>query len=150
MIDDEGDSCTAEEMAPGSATILLSYLTGPEDCGTLQNEVEVSASNEPGATRLTLKNADSATAVVECPFLNIVKLADEDPIDAGEEASFTITIWNSGPGDALDVEFDDELPAGIGWNFERSSAIDKFACELASSQVLGEESQMTIDCSGHR
>ena len=48
-IDDAGDSCTTESMAPGSATILLSYLTSQADCGSLVNNVEVSASNEPAA-----------------------------------------------------------------------------------------------------
>ncbi len=146
MIDDAGDTCTAEEMAPSppSATILLSYLTGPEDCGTLQNDVEVSASNEP-ANKVDVKNADSATAVVACPFLNIVKIADEDPIDAGDEASFTITIWNDGPGDAREVFFHDDLPAGIEWNMEILSG-HKFGCEFASSQVEGSEFQQSIGC----
>ena len=94
-IDDAGDSCTAESMAPGTATILLSYLTSKADCGSLVNNVEVSASNEPAAN-IGPDNEAEATITVECPGLNLTKTADSDPIDAGEEASFTIHCGTRG------------------------------------------------------
>ena len=56
--------------------------------------------------------------MVECPGLNLIKTADEDPIVAGDEASFTITLWNAGPGDALDATLHEDLPAGLTWDFE--------------------------------
>ena len=51
-IDDAGDSCTAESMAPGGAR--SSWLSTSEaDCGSLVNNVEVSASNERGSQHRT-------------------------------------------------------------------------------------------------
>ncbi|HEX5039471.1 MAG TPA: hypothetical protein VFW95_05005 [Candidatus Limnocylindria bacterium] len=145
-IDDAGDSCTADSMVPGTATIIVSYLTSEADCGTLVNNVEVSASNEPAAV-IGADNEASADITVECPGLNHTKVADATPIDAGEEASFTIRLWNTGPGDALDVELHDDLPAGLTWDFEivnnPASAED---CAIASSLGQGGEVQMSIDC----
>ena len=132
-IDDAGDSCTAESMAPGTATILLSYLTSEADCGSLVNNVEVSASNEPAAN-IGPDNEAEATIIVECPGLNIVKAADADEVVAGEEASFTITVWNAGPGTAFDVELHDELPAGLPWDIEVLQGTAD--CTIASSLAL--------------
>lgn len=83
----------------------------------------------------------------ECPGLNFVKTADVDPIDAGDEASFTLTVWNVGPGDAFDVTLHDDLPAGLAWDLGIVSgdATDE-DCMVASSVVPGGEVQMSIDC----
>jgi uncharacterized repeat protein (TIGR01451 family) len=146
-IDDAGDSCTIASMAAdSSATIILSYLTSDADCGTLVNNVEVSASNEPSAV-IAADNEAQATITVECPGLNHTKEADATPIDAGEEASFTIRIWNTGPGDALDVDLHDDLPLGLTWDFEiLNNPASMEDCAIASSQVNGGEEQMSIDC----
>ena len=145
-IDDAGDSCTADEMLVGTSTIVLSYLTTEADCGTLVNNVEVSASNEPEAN-VGLDNESSADIVVECPGLNLTKTADESPIVAGDEASFTVTIWNAGPGDAFDVTLHEDLPAGLTWDFEVVSGDATEAdCNIASSLVAGGEASMSIDC----
>ena len=79
--------------------------------------------------------------------LNLTKEADETPIVAGDEASFTIHLWNAGPGDAFDVGLHDDLPPGVVWDFEIVSgdAVEE-DCNIASSQISGEEPQMSIDC----
>lgn len=139
-------TCTLDELAAGaSATILIGYTTSQDDCGVLDNDVAVAAGNEPDEN--TANNTDSATIVVECPGLNLVKTADADPIDAGAEASFTITLWNAGPGDAFDVTLHDELPAGLAWDFEIVSgdATDE-DCGLASSLNEDGVQQMSMDC----
>jgi fimbrial isopeptide formation D2 family protein len=80
----------------------------------------------------------------------MVKTADADPIDAGEEASFTLTVWNAldPGGDAFGVTLHDDLPVGLIWDFEVLSgdATDE-DCSLASSQVGGGPVHMSLDCS---
>ena len=144
-IDDAGDSCTAESMAPGEATILLSYLTSEADCGSLVNNVEVSASNEPAAN-IGSDNEAEATIIVECPGLNILKTADDEEIVAGEEASFTITVWNAlePGGTALGVTLHDDLPAGLAWDLEVLQGDAE--CMIASSLSDGGVEQRSIDC----
>ncbi|HYI66735.1 MAG TPA: SpaA isopeptide-forming pilin-related protein [Candidatus Limnocylindrales bacterium] len=148
--DDQSIICTVGDLADdASVTITIQYLTTQEDCGPLVNLVSVVASNEPAEN--TENNSDTATVIVECPGLNFVKTADADPIDAGDEASFTLTVWNnggeSGNADALGVELHDDLPIGLAWDFEIVSgdASDE-DCMVASSLVLGGEQQMSIHC----
>ncbi len=62
-IDDAAIPAPPTSWASGRTTILLSYLTSEADCGTLVNNVEVSASNEPQAS-VGLDNESSATIVV--------------------------------------------------------------------------------------
>jgi uncharacterized repeat protein (TIGR01451 family) len=144
--DQQALSCTLAELAAeASATILIGYTTSQNDCPSVDNAVTVTASNEPQEN--TENNSDTATIVVECPGLNLLKEADADPIDAGEQASFTLTVWNLGPGDAFDVELHDDLPAGLQWDFEVVSgdATDS-DCRIASSLVFGGVQQMSIGC----
>jgi uncharacterized repeat protein (TIGR01451 family) len=142
-------TCSLDELAPGAEnalTIVIGYETTQDDCGTLNNLVTVLASNEPEAN--ASNNSDTALVVVECPGLNIVKTADADSIVAGDEASFTITVWNnggeSGNGTAFDVVLHDELPAGLSWEWEllQGSA----TCAVASSVEEGQPKQQSIDC----
>ena len=78
--------------------------------------------------------------------LNIVKTADADSIEAGDEASFHIVIWNAGPGDTLDSEFFDQLPPGE-WDFELINVDGDDACGMGSGSVPGGEPVQTVSCS---
>ena len=146
-IDDAGDSCTVASMAIGSGTIILSYETTEADCGLLENNVEVSASNEPSAS-VGLDNEAQATITVECPGLNIIKRQVDDngdptdePILAGETAYFEILVWNSddeGIGTAHDVvvtEDDEDLPDGVSWSID---APDGVTCASSVSTEAGQ------------
>jgi len=133
--------CAFGDLEPGdsAAVHVMSGTSGEGDCATanLQNEATADADNHGEVTA-------SDSIVVECPGLNIVKTADADPIDAGEEASFTITVWNAGPGDAFDVTLLDTLPAGLAWDFEVLQG--DADCAIASSLVNGGVEQRSIDC----
>jgi|GEM_PF-6507027 len=134
--------CNFNDMAPGDDAIVhVMSGTTSDSCAAYDNTAVADALNAGEVTSL------EATTIVECPGLNLVKTADADPIDAGDEASFTITVWNAGPGDAFDVELHDDLPAGMAWDFEVVSgdAIDA-DCIGASSLSEGGVLQMSIDC----
>ena len=134
--------CAFGDLAPGaSASVHVVSDTTAASCAIYENTATISASNvDPDLTA-------SADTTVECPGLNLIKTADEDPIVAGDEASFTITFWNAGPGDALDATLHEDLPAGLTWDFEVVSGdATKADCMVASSLVLGGEESMTVDC----
>ncbi|HSK93375.1 MAG TPA: hypothetical protein VLA76_04880, partial [Candidatus Angelobacter sp.] len=116
-----GDLGTGEGVA-----VKVESQTDASSCAAYPNAALGSASNHAEIASLI------ATVVVECPGLNLVKTADADPIQAGETASYTITVWNTGPGTAFDVLVEDTIPAG--WTFD-GSACD----ELASSTEGGDE-----------
>jgi uncharacterized repeat protein (TIGR01451 family)/fimbrial isopeptide formation D2 family protein len=102
--------CSFGDLAPGaSASVHVVSDTSKLDCATFQNVASITSSNHPELN-------PSADTTVECPGLNISKLADNGTIDAGEIASYTIVVWNAGPGLALDASWSDELPAGVSWS----------------------------------
>ena len=61
----------------------------PTDCGEIDNTATVTASNGPG-------DSDSGNIDVLCPDLDIDKTTSTPEINAGEVASYTITINNDG------------------------------------------------------
>ena len=126
---DQELECSFGDLAPGEgAAVQVGSQTDADSCAAYPNAAMTWAGNHEQVESLV------ATVVVECPGLNIVKTADADPIDAGEEASFRITIWNVGPGTALGVDFEDDLPEGLDWEFEILSDHDPEACESSADQ----------------
>lgn len=123
-------SCDFGDIASGaSRTITVSKTTAPADCGTIHNDVTVSASNEPDSDQFP--NSDSADIVVNCPDVTVVKTGN-GTISAGEVASFGITVSNLGPGSASDVTLTDQLPSG-SWTLGGTNAAD---CAISASNLL--------------
>ena len=138
-------TCGPEDLeAGGDRSVIVSTLTTQDDCDLLENLAEASASNEDDGD--LANNSGEASILVECPGLNIVKTADEDVIVAGEEASFTITVWNAlePGGTALGVTLRDDLPPGLAWDFEVLQG--DADCGIASSVIEGGIEQRSIDC----
>ena len=106
-----------------SVTVRVSGTTDAADCGLVPNTATVAASNEPAGA--TGNNSDRDSVTVRCPDIHVQKTADNSPISAGDEASFTITVTNDGVGSAYDVTLTDTLPAGVAWTD------DSAACDIA-------------------
>ncbi|HET6380345.1 MAG TPA: SpaA isopeptide-forming pilin-related protein [candidate division Zixibacteria bacterium] len=133
--------CDFGDLDPGaSVSVHVVSDTSEADCATYPNVATVGASNHP-----TLMPEDDVT--VQCPGLNIMKTAGPSPIDAGEDVSFTVTVWNTGPGTALDVTVHDELPAGVEWGTPMVVGGNGDECSLASSMVPGQPAEWSFDCS---
>ncbi len=113
----------------GTRTITVTLTTTADDCGSILNEVTVSATNEP--TNDQFPNEDSDTIVVQCPDLTVVKTGN-GPISAGQTATFTITVTNLGPGAAADATLSDQLPAG-DWTL---GGADAAACAISATNLL--------------
>jgi uncharacterized repeat protein (TIGR01451 family) len=133
---DEGDcdligldlSCDFGTLESGdSRTVKLIATTSAADCGDLANNASVSASNEPADA--LANNQDSHTIRVDCPALQITKVADDSIVSAGEDIGFTITVTNLGPGKAYDVSLTDALPGGLAWTDDSAD------CEIAGGTL---------------
>ncbi|HEV8359730.1 MAG TPA: Ig-like domain repeat protein, partial [Candidatus Thermoplasmatota archaeon] len=68
---------------------------------------------------------------VLAPDVSVVKTAADDVISAGEDAVFTITVTNSGAGDAFDVVITDQLPGDIAWVEDPDTL-----CTISATQFL--------------
>ncbi|MGK2849572.1 MAG: DUF7507 domain-containing protein [Candidatus Limnocylindrales bacterium] len=107
------------DLAPGaSASVTIVGITDAADCGVVPNTVTVDATNESNALDIVDDNSASANVTVECPDLDVDKVADDGTISAGEVAAFSIVITNIGDGTAYDVSLTDTLPSGVAWNVD--------------------------------
>ncbi len=108
-------ACTkASLVAAGTFSAHISGTTDAADCGTVSNTASVTTSND---------GSDTATAsvVVQCPDVTVVKTPDGGDVNAGSLATFTIVVSNLGPGIARNVTLTDKLPAGIDWSEDSAS-----------------------------
>ncbi len=103
-------------IAGASSSVHVVRDTTAEDCGLVENTVQVTAGNEPVAAQGNNSANDSLT--VNCPDVVVEKTADTSPVSAGEAASFTIEVWNDGPGMAYGVTLTDDLPTGVAWTID--------------------------------
>jgi uncharacterized repeat protein (TIGR01451 family) len=137
-------NCHWDSIDDGQAfQIHVSGMTDAADCGSLVNTATVSASNE--AEGLHDNNQSTATIHVLCPDLTATKTHDNDPVDAGDQIGFTITISNSGgqgTGTAHDVALNDPLPAGVDINWSIASQPAGDPCT-----ITGNVGSQTLECS---
>jgi uncharacterized repeat protein (TIGR01451 family) len=89
--------------------------------------VETAAGKHGGAVRFFQRHLDVA----------IVKTADAAQVNAGEQIGFTMTVWNSGSGDAKGVTLTDALPtnAGLSWQIASQGAGWAGSCAIAAGTL---------------
>jgi uncharacterized repeat protein (TIGR01451 family) len=117
-------SCSFGDIASGaSETITVEAPTGAT-CGLVSNPVATADADNDDAVN------DAGDITINCPTLSVVKTPDGGTVNAGDNASFTITVTNDGPGTAIDVVLDDTLPAGLTWTD------DSALCSVTGGNVL--------------
>jgi uncharacterized repeat protein (TIGR01451 family) len=103
-------------MAPGAVTTVhVVATTDKEDCGQVDNTASVTTTNDGS-------DSDSASVDVNCAEIDVDKVADDDSVSAGDQIGFTVTLKNTGAGEAKGVQFTDVLPAGLSWAISPASA----------------------------
>jgi fimbrial isopeptide formation D2 family protein/uncharacterized repeat protein (TIGR01451 family) len=136
-------SCHFGNLGPGaSASVHVVSDTAAADCGLYHNVATITSDNHSNLT-------PSADTTVECPGMNVTKVADKSPIDAGETASYTMVVWNSGPGTAFGATFHDELPDDVNWSIQLLNGDADDACSVASSAIPGQPVHWSADCQFH-
>src|SRR3989441_699057 len=71
--------------------------------GDANNNGFTTACNAPNETSVVIAQAD----------LSITKTDNPDPVNAGATLTYTVTVTNSGPSTAANVQVTDNLPAGV-------------------------------------
>ena len=107
-------TCTLGDLAvDGSAAVEIVVTLDPTlaDGTTLTNTAEV-AGNEPDPNPDN-NTATEETQVVHQADLGVTKTGTPNPVTAGNQITYTLTVTNYGPSDASGVTVTDTLPAGV-------------------------------------
>ncbi len=95
-----------------SATITVVATVLGATRGTLSNVATVSTATAGLIESNNANNSDTETTVLT-PSVDLVvtKTDSADPVIAGNQLTYTITVTNSGPSQATNVSLTDTLPA---------------------------------------
>jgi uncharacterized repeat protein (TIGR01451 family) len=131
-------TCDLGSLASGAnATITLTVTA--DQIGTLTNTATVGGDQEdPNSGN---NSATEETTALGVPAdLSITKFAQAGGVALGGEIVYTITVINSGPGDATDIQVTDQVPASTSYVSATSS---QGSCAEASGTVTCEVDELS-------
>ncbi|MEM7093500.1 MAG: hypothetical protein AAF567_10900 [Actinomycetota bacterium] len=126
--------CTIAGLAAGNQTeLVFETLVGAEVTGSLTNSVAVAAAT-PDPDPSNNDDTTEAVPVDVVTDLAIVKTSAPDPLVAGGPITYTLTVTNEGPSDAVDATVADPIPDAIlGASATCASVPVGGACAIDSS-----------------
>ena len=108
-------------------TVHISATTSTASCPNVSNVAHASSSNDGSPS------TDPVVIAVNCPTITVSKSADDSTVNAGDSIGYTITVHNSGPGNAYGVKLTDTLPTNTGtWSFDNPSVGWGGTCGITS------------------
>lgn len=107
-------TCSYGTLAPAAVrTMTLTVRVLPGTLGPIHNDARVTS---PTFDDDLSDNLDTvATTVTGSADLSITKSDSPDPVVAGTQLTYTITVHNAGPSTAQDVKLTDAIPAGTSF-----------------------------------
>src|SRR4029079_6179076 len=102
----------------------------PGGSGVVSNTGDVTTTNDGS-------DDSTASTCVAAPAIHIVKTADAAKVNAGSPIGFTLTVYNTGSGDAHGMTLRDTLPtnAGLSWSIASQGAGWKSSCAIAAGKL---------------
>ncbi len=120
----------ADTLAAGASETHTFPYTLTANPDPITNTVTAEATAAQSSTTLT--DITDCTTDVLFPNLDITKKADAGSVSAGDPIGYTVTVTNSGPGTAFDVEMNDTLPANPGLSWSVESTTGGWTCGIAA------------------
>ena len=102
---------TIGSLTKGSNKSLLIQVTLGQK-GSIVNTATISGTNED-PTKLANNSSTVTIKVVDIADLSLTKTVNKSVVNTGDEIEYTITVLNSGPNTATNVEIKDKLPVGL-------------------------------------
>ncbi|MCI0379621.1 MAG: DUF11 domain-containing protein [Gemmataceae bacterium] len=95
-------------------TLVVQVNSNTPQGGTITNTADVAESSTITNDPNLANNSDSeVTAVITQADLAVIKTDTPDPVIAGTNLTYTVTVTNNGPSDAQSVDLTDTLPAEV-------------------------------------
>lgn len=140
-----GSSCTAsgngnindtvDLQNGGTATYHVNSDILPNVTGTLSNTATVTPAQDTVDPDPENNSDTDNTELTPRTDLRVEKVDDPDPVVAGENLTYTITVTNDGPSNATGVTLTDTLPAGLTYI---SAVPEQGTCDASVSCALGD------------
>jgi uncharacterized repeat protein (TIGR01451 family) len=140
-------TCTRATLLVGPGPSIAVRVTTPPTGGSISTSASVTSetadpdndNNDATSAAMVLTPADLAIAITDGP----------DPVAAGGQLSYAITVTNNGPGASNGIAVLDSLPAGVGfvsalgtgWS---CSAVDQDVTCLASTLAAAASASITL------
>ncbi|MGZ7022558.1 MAG: hypothetical protein ACXVJ3_15070, partial [Ilumatobacteraceae bacterium] len=118
-------------LAPGAdLTVHIIALTSATECSTYDNTATVTSTNDGGGN-------PSASIVCHPAAIHIVKAPDAAQVNVGSPIGFTLTVSNSGSGEARGVKLSDTLPGpptnlGLSWSIDKQGSGWAGSCSISA------------------
>ncbi|HEV7509674.1 MAG TPA: IPTL-CTERM sorting domain-containing protein, partial [Thermoanaerobaculia bacterium] len=131
-------SCSNPSFAVGSAVFTLVVAVAPSTTGTISNTATVSsATTDPNPGN---NSATETTLIGSAADISVTKVDTPDPVAAGANLTYTITVGNAGPSNAPTAGLSDTLPSGT--TFVSLSSPGGWSCTTPAVGAGG-----TVTCS---
>src|ERR1035437_969429 len=115
--------------AGASLSVHVTAGTSSTSCTSYNNTVEATTTNDGSSTA-------SASEEVLCAAIKVEKTADAPSVSAGSPIGFTVTVENTGAGEARGVELKGGLPGGNAGH-EVTWSIDETTGDFGSFEITG-------------
>ncbi len=123
-------SCSYGDLAAGqSRSVHVTSATTAASCQAYPNTVTAQATNHAQVQA-------QATTTVQCPNLDLTKVADQGTVSAGSTIGFTMTVTNGGDGTAAGVTLTDVLPTNTGLSWTIDAAGSDAGCVIGGNGTL--------------
>ncbi|MEO8276651.1 MAG: hypothetical protein ABI639_10540, partial [Thermoanaerobaculia bacterium] len=131
--------CSNPTFAVGSAVFTLTVGVGPGVAGGTVISNTATTTSAAGDGNSGNNSATATTTVAASADLSVTKVDTPDPVTAGGNITYTITVANAGPSSAATVALSDTLPAGT--TFVGLTSAGGWSCSTPAIGVGG-----TVTC----
>ena len=130
-------SFTNASLAPGAGNVLTITISGTVSSGasgTLTNTATVAAAGATDTNPANDSATDTSSPGTSQANLGITKTGPASVLPGGS-VTYTLTVSNAGPSDALDVTVSDPTPSGLTFVSNAGDCTTPFPCTLAAVPV---------------